>query len=398
MKIREVKQIKRPATIRQDKADSGCCSDSATSPSSCCSDNSKKADAAPCCGPATVITGGTISEKVPGFIKWLESPAGRVPQISTKLTLSDHIGACKARWAIGRMSYIVPPGLYAIGTPGADSPVLVTANYKMSYDILRRNLSGRNMWLLVLETFGVNVWCAAGKGSFGTDELVSRINRSGLHSVVKHRRLLLPILGAPGVAAHQVAKRTGFSVCYATIRAEDLPEFLDHNMTTTPGMREITFTTYERLVLVPVEIVLTLRSIAIFGGAIFLSAFAAYSFPTAAIAFAAYVGAVLTGVAITPVLLPWIPGRSFAIKGALAGFCWLAVIFLSADGKNWGVMTTMAALLSLPAISAFYALNFTGCTTYTSRSGVKKEMRLGIPSIGIAVAASIVLFVAARFI
>jgi len=33
-------------------------------------------------------------------------------------------------------------------------------------------------------------------------------------------------------------------------------------------------------------------------------------------------------------------------------------------------------------VSAFYTLNFTGCTTYTSRSGVKKEMRIAIPAMG----------------
>ena len=82
------------------------------------------------------------------------------------------------------MNYLVPAGLYAIGEPTAEAPVVVTANYKMSFDLVRRELSGRNVFLLVLETFGINVWCAAGKGSFGTDELVQRIASSGLARVV----------------------------------------------------------------------------------------------------------------------------------------------------------------------------------------------------------------------
>jgi CO dehydrogenase/acetyl-CoA synthase gamma subunit (corrinoid Fe-S protein) len=92
-----------------------------------------------------------------------------VPQVGTKLTRADRLGTWKARWDIGRMDYLVPPGLYAVGNPTPADPVLVTANYKMSYDIVRSVLEGRNVWLLVLETYGINVWCAAGKGTFGTE-------------------------------------------------------------------------------------------------------------------------------------------------------------------------------------------------------------------------------------
>ncbi len=153
-----------------------------------------------------------MDETVPGFLRWRETGAGRVAEITTALTFADLLGRWKARWGIGRMIYLVPAGLYAVGAPGTDDPVVVTANYKMSYDIVRSELAGRNVWLLVLETFGINVWCAAGKGTFGTDELVRRIEATRLAGVVSHRRLLLPILGAPGVAAHEVKKRTGFTV------------------------------------------------------------------------------------------------------------------------------------------------------------------------------------------
>ena len=98
--------------------------------------------------------------------------AGKVPRIASKILLSDRLGAWKARWGIGRMNYMVPPGLYALGRPTPDAPVLVTANYKMSFDIVRKAMAGHSAWLLVLETFGINVWCAAGKGTFGTEELV----------------------------------------------------------------------------------------------------------------------------------------------------------------------------------------------------------------------------------
>ena len=296
------------------------------------------------------------------------------------------------------MDYLVPPGLYAIGHPAPADPVLVTANYKMSYDIVRRSLSGRNVWLLVLETYGINVWCAAGKGTFGTGELVRRVTSSGLAKLVSHRRLILPILGAPGVAAHQVARRCGFSVSYAAIRADDLPEYLDSGLVTTPAMQKLTFTFYERLVLVPVELVLAMKSLLVAAGVVMLACGLSGGISTGFMAFYAYVGAVLTGILIGPLLLPWLPGRSFAVKGAVAGLAWTTCFRLMTAGAGWSRTATIAALLALPAVSAFYTLNFTGCTTYTSRSGVKKEMRLGLPVMGGAVALGILLLVLGRFI
>ena len=366
-------------------------------PQTCCGTGfSEGADKPPCCGPPTSAGGGVIDENVPGFLEWVATDIGRVPQIGTALTLSDHLGACKARWSIGRMNYLVPPGLYAIGTPNPEDPVLVTANYKMSYDIVRRQLAGRNVWLLVLETFGVNVWCAAGKGTFGTKELVRRVQLSGLAKVVSHRRLTLPILGAPGVAAHEVAKRTGFSIQYATIRAEDLPKFLDNGMKTTEGMRKLTFTVYERLVLIPVELVTAAKPTAIIM-AVLGGAFGIVGGTSAAImAMIAYLGAVLAGLVVAPLLLPCLPGRSFSIKGAVVGILWSFALCLV--GAKCSAVMTVAAVIGLPAISAFYSLNFTGCTTFTSRSGVKKEMRLALPVMGCAIAASLLLVVVSRFI
>ncbi len=369
-----------------------------SSSTSCCSGEAGAVtDKLPCCGPPTSTGGGEISEKVPGFIAWLDTPAGPVPRIASELGISDHLGACKARWGLGRMSFIVPPGLYAIGHPSATDPVLITANYKMSYDLVRRSLSRRNIWLLVLETYGINVWCAAGKGTFGTSELVRRIKATGLDKVVSHRRLILPILGAPGVAAHEVARRTGFKVNYAAIRAADLPEYLDNGMVTAPEMRQLTFTLYERLVLVPVELVMGLKSVAIIGVALLLLISLLGNFTAGISGFCAYLGACLSGIVIGPLLLPWLPGRSFAVKGAVIGLLWSGLFYLLAGGAGWNGAVTAAVFLALPAVSAFYTLNFTGCSTYTSRSGVKKEMRIALPTMGGALFASLILLLVGRF-
>lgn len=104
----------------------------------------------------------------------------KIGTIGAAWTKSDWLGALSVRLHVGRMNYRVEPGLYSIGNPTAAAPVFVTANYKLSFDHLRRALRGLEAWLLVLDTHGVNVWCAAGKGTFSTEELVRRIEVTGL--------------------------------------------------------------------------------------------------------------------------------------------------------------------------------------------------------------------------
>jgi len=73
--------------------------------------------------------------------------------------------------------------VYAVGTPDENSPVLVTANYKLTVDKLREELHGFNLWILVIDTNGVNVWCAAGKGTFSTEEIICKIQKYKLKEV-----------------------------------------------------------------------------------------------------------------------------------------------------------------------------------------------------------------------
>ena len=84
-----------------------------------------------------------------------------------------------------------------MGRPGPESPVFVTSNYTLSFDALRTSIKGIDGYILVLDTKGINVWCAAGKGTFGTDEVIKRVQETELAQVVSHRRLILPQLRRP---------------------------------------------------------------------------------------------------------------------------------------------------------------------------------------------------------
>ncbi|MCL2346634.1 MAG: mercury methylation corrinoid protein HgcA [Planctomycetaceae bacterium] len=305
----------------------------------------------------------------------------KVPLVSTSLSFRDTLGAWKARWDIGRMNHRVEPGLYAVGKPDGDAPVLVSANYKLTFDTLRKNLSGLDCWLLILDTKGINVWCAAGKGTFGTGELVNCLEAVGLSKIVTHRKLILPQLGASGVSAHEVARRTGFTVTYGPVRASDIKTFLASGFQATREMREVKFTFYDRLVLTPVELVTAAKkSLLVFGVLFLLNLVAAKPFGLPD--FTAYAGAVLAGAVFTPVLLPFIPGRAFSWKGWLLGLGWTVFALWLSGGFSPGTWLLAAGyLLLLPSVAAYIAMNFTGSSTYTSPSGVLKEMKIALPLI-----------------
>jgi hypothetical protein len=316
-----------------------------------------------------------------------ESLLSAIKPTNSTLTFTNTMDHILARWSINRMGHRVEPGLYSLGNPTPESPVFVTANYTLSFDALRSSLKGIDGYILVLDTQGVNVWCAAGKGTFGTDELVNRIEETRLHEVVKHRVVILPQLGAPGVAAHEVKKRAHFKVEYGPVRAEDLPEYLKTRKA-TPKMRRVRFTLKDRLVLIPVEFVSVLIPLLIL---IVIGAKGA-------------VAAVLAGAVLFPLLLPWLPTHNFSTKGFILGGVVALPFAIAGFLKNpestlWlRSAWALAYALLIPPITAYLALNFTGSTTFTSRTGVKKEMFAYLPAMAWTFGIGLLLNIALIFV
>jgi acetyl-CoA decarbonylase/synthase complex subunit gamma len=282
------------------------------------------------------------------------------------------------------MRYSVQPGLYAVNLPGPESPVFVSANYKLSFDHLRRALKETAAWILVLDTRGINVWCAAGKGTFGTEELINRIDEVHLKDKVTHRQLIVPQLGAPGVAAHKILQQSGFRVIYGPVRARDIPRFLDANMEADTDMRRVQFQLTDRLAVAPVETIGSIKKVIILAlvfaliaarrnGGWSLQHLYQEGLLVAVLVLAHY----LIVTVLIPALLPWLPGRAFCVKGVGAGL--LTWIILWASRLYTQTSDLLAWLLLFVTVSAFMGLNFTGASTYTSLSGVKKETRMAVP-------------------
>lgn len=363
-----------------------------------------------CCSSSGCDTPQNLPESIyhddqsnyPWVAGLIDSPAGKLRKIKTRLELQDALGAVRVRLGIRRNNYRVSPGLYAVGCPGAEASVLVTANYKLTFDALRKELAHQNLWILVLDTKGINVWCAAGKGTFGTEELIQRINQVQLSKIVSHKTLILPQLGAPGVASHQVTKSTGFKIIYGPVKAVDIPLFLYNNFIATKAMRTVQFPLKDRFKVIPIEFN---RGFKLMPGVLALlflfnlinpgeirieEAFyqSLYNFIPFLIAF-------ILGTFGIAVLLPYLPFRSFALKGMLLGVLWAGIVikYNNAFYFSNNILVTTAITLFLTSITSFWGLNFTGSTTYTSLSGVQKETLYAIPAILAASVLGVILLI-----
>ena len=318
----------------------------------------------------------------------LELPVGKIKKISTSLTRRDILCGALIRLNINRNNYAIEPGLYAIGNPDENSPVLVSANYKFTFDKLRKELVNLNLWLLIIDTKGINVWCAAGKGTFGTQEILKRMRQTKLDKVVKNKTLILPQLGAPGVSAHTITKYTGFKVIYGPVAAVDIKDFLQDGCETTPDMRKVKFNLLDRAALTPVETIQKIKYFPIVVVLFLLTNLISNNnlsflelFSLSMINSIPYLIAILLGTVLIPIFLPIIPFNSFALKGAVVGLIWsvITIYFRSTFLYTDSFMIMIANTLLLTSITTYLGLNFTGSSTYTSFSGVLKETVRAIP-------------------
>jgi len=318
-----------------------------------------------------------------------------IAKTTSRITSSDKFQHVLARVGLRRNRFRIQSGLYALGKPDRESNVFVTANYGLSFDKLREALAGIDCYILVLDTKGINVWCAAGKGTFGTDELIHQIENTKLEEHVIKRQLILPQLGASGVAAHEVEKRTGFKVEYGPVRAEDIPEYLRMHEA-TPQMRLVRFDLRDRLILVPIELTHMILPTLFFMALLYF-----LSGPIPAIA---ALTIMVAGLMLFPVIIPWLPTPNFSTKGFILGSVlalpFFLIVLFTAPAVAWwkNLGQAFPYLLVMPSLVAFITLNYTGATPSTSKSGVAREIFSYFPVMFWIFCAGAVIGIVFRFI
>lgn len=325
-----------------------------------------------------------------------------VIQLKRGWGMAEYAGMVRTMLGIKRNAYALKPGLYQLGSPTDKSPVLVTANYKLTVDILRKSAGPGDFWILVLDTKGVNVWCAAGKGTFGTEELINRLGETELAKRISHKKLIVPQLGAPGIDKAAVKSRSGFSVTFGPVEARHIPEFLNRDWKKTQEMRRKDFPLSERLYIGMTHFSQGIKWTLMIALAFILldmiwSQSDGYSLQVSLGAnLAASSMALFSGSLLTAALLPLLPGRSFSVKGVWISLLMTPLLFIlqQPDPGVFHQILTAGKILFLSAFIVFQSLNLTGSSTYTSLSGVRKEMAYAIPLCAVGALAGAVMIVA----
>jgi len=138
-------------------------------------------------------------------------------------------------------------GLAKIGNPGRNAPVLLTGNFRLTVERVRRALEGIDAYLLVANSGGVNVWCAATGGHLTNHDVVSVLKTSGIENLVNHRQVILPQLAATGIEGKIIHKKTGWKVVWGPVYATSIPRFLSRGLEKTVEMRTVSFSWPQRL-------------------------------------------------------------------------------------------------------------------------------------------------------
>jgi len=138
-------------------------------------------------------------------------------------------------------------GYQRIGNPDEDSPVMLTGNFHLTILRLKKATRGLNYHLLVANSKGINVWCAATGGHLNNHSVISVIMTSGIADKVKHNKIILPQLAAPGVESKVIQKKTGWKVLWGPVDAKNIPDFVNLNFEKTSAMKKVEFRFIQRV-------------------------------------------------------------------------------------------------------------------------------------------------------
>jgi len=226
--------------------------------------------------------------------------------------------------ALRMLPHATRPGLYPIGEPGPGAPVLCTGNFTLTVRRMKEALAGHDAWLLVANSRGINVWCAAGGGHLTHHDVIAALRASRVAERVDHRTIVLPQLAATGVERAPIQNATGWKPVWGPARLEDLPGFLERGLKVHKRERAMTFPGWERLEMammwaVPMAVIAAL--------VLWLAA--------GAVAAAAAVAAIATTVVGLFGALPWV-----RVTGRLR---WLTHAAFTAGGLAVGAAVLAAA-------------------------------------------------------
>ncbi len=138
-------------------------------------------------------------------------------------------------------------GYQRIGNPDENSPVLLTCNFHLTILRLKKATRGLNYHLLVANSKGINVWCAATGDSLNNHSVVSVIKTSGIEDKVNHKNIILPQLAAPGIESKVIQKRVGWKILWGPVDAKDILDYFEANFEKSAEMKQVEFRFVQRI-------------------------------------------------------------------------------------------------------------------------------------------------------
>ncbi len=290
----------------------------------------------------------------------------------------------------------IKPGLYMAGNPSQGSPVVVTANYELTYYTVMRALSkdGIDAWVLVCDTAGINVWCAARGVHFDSENVIQMIRITRLSEFVNHREILLPQLAAAGMNPTDIRERTGFRVRYGPVRIQDLAEWLrlDKPRPKPRKMANVTFGFRERMeqavahipflyaaiLAKPMLVILTLTLLLGFGIGVLFPALIPVTFAATLYALGLIGGfntALFGNAFVLAISFPILPskGNSFWRRGlGLTGITLpLTAVIMIVMQVSWTVFLTWMVIEFVMATSL--TLDWSGMTSVSDPKVIRRE-------------------------
>lgn len=121
----------------------------------------------------------------------------------------------------------VEPGIYEINKPTAESPVLVTTNFSITYFAVANEMesSGQPAWLIVADAEGMSVLTAWAAGKFDAEKIAKSVKTTGAAEKVSHRKVVIP--GHVAVLMGELEEELpGWQIKVGPREAVDLPRFL----------------------------------------------------------------------------------------------------------------------------------------------------------------------------
>jgi len=121
----------------------------------------------------------------------------------------------------------VTEGIFEIGAPDENSPVLVTTNFALTYFIVSGEIEASKVpsWLLIKDSEGLSVLTAWAAGKFGGDDVGAFVKKSGIMDKVKHTELIIPGYAA-AIAGDVEEELPGWTITVGPREAAHIAGFL----------------------------------------------------------------------------------------------------------------------------------------------------------------------------